>query len=79
MDNKTPELDENIKNALKAHSDSIIDNTGVDNKSASDDLVVLYHSQYRNLFIWTTIKWAMSILTAIFCLYQFFSKNRPWA
>lgn len=56
MDNKTPELDENIKNALKAHSDSIIDNTGVDNKSASDDLVVLYHSQYRNLFIWTTNK-----------------------
>ena len=75
MDNKTPELDESIKNALKAQSDSIIDNTGVDNKSASEDLVALYHSQYRNLFIWTTIKWAMSILTAIFCLYQFFQQE----
>ena len=75
MDNKTPELDKNIQNALRANSDTIIDNTDVDNGVVSEDLVALYHSRYRNLYIGATIKWALSILTANFCLYQFFQQE----
>ena len=56
MDNKTPELDKNIQNALRANSDTIIDNTDVDNEVVSEDLVALYHSRYRNLYIGATIK-----------------------
>lgn len=75
MDNKTPALDENIRDALKSHSDHVIDNSELHDDSATEDLIALYHSQYRNLFIWATIKWAFSIVTAVFCLYQFFQQE----
>ena len=78
MDNKTPELDENIQNTLRAHSDSIIDNTYVDNEVVSEDLVALYHCQHRNLYIGAIIKCALSILTPSSACTNFSSKNRPW-